>query len=200
MDSNQHKNITLYKIAKTDKEKQEVYSVRQKIYVENLNYRKEMIEVEKGENYYHFFAKKNTAAIGVLSIHSPQQNEKLHLEKYINLDIYKSKKNAEVIKLAVINPRIHAKVGITLIALSYLHIQSLCSDRVFIASLNINNDYTRIMYEKIGFKAIGTINYENIAPATVLYFDFKKFELNDSLQKILAECNKIYYELIGKTL
>ncbi|PZM78776.1 MAG: hypothetical protein DKM50_10665 [Candidatus Margulisiibacteriota bacterium] len=165
----------VYKTAETEEDYKGIYLVRKSIFVDQFHYREDTIVVESSPKDRHFIAIKNEEIIGSITVSTPK-DEKLSIENYFDISSFKSNKDIEIKKLAVKNPTKNLLVGPTLIALAYEYIKSLSKHRIFIFAPIVGNLYHVKLWEKFGYKIVGSFNYEQICDAYAMYLDINSFE------------------------
>ncbi len=162
----------------------ELAQFRRDIFVKEDKYPESEVWQPYDERARHFFILEGEKKIGVFSLFTQRP---LPIEKYIDIDRYKGKHNAEIYKLAIAKSYRNTPA----LFFSFVRITEYFSDHdldtAFIHSIK-DKKKNITLYKKVGFKTIGEIEHPNKGPLTVLYCNFNIL----TLDKLIAQYQKKY--------
>ncbi len=159
----------------------EIKKLRQDIFIKEDGYPEEALASEFDKEATHFLAKKEARLIGAITVVMEKDN-KLPIEKFVNLDKFKEKPLAELQKLAVLPSERKGFVSLGLMVLAYEHAKEKGAKRIVIFSLDKKKENLEL-YKKFGFKVVDKFNFYNVGEANAMIIDLDDtatYEKNDT--------------------
>lgn len=145
------------------------FYLQRKILVGEKGYLEETIHRSEDENAFHLLAYKGLQPVGTTTLHLSNIENAIPIESNFDLSAYKDgTPYAEIDRLAITKEERGSIVPFSLMVLAYLYLTGRGVNRIF---LDVFSDETKLikMYEKLGFKIIGT--YNKPLPCTVMYLN-----------------------------
>jgi predicted GNAT family N-acyltransferase len=158
----------------------EIKKLRKEVFMKEDGYPEEALTSEFDKDATHFIAKKDGRFVGAITV-VIGKNNKLPIEKYINLDQFRDKPLAELQKLAIISGERKGFIALGIMVLAYEHAKENGAERIVIFSLEKKKD-NLALYKKFGFKIIDKFDFYNVGKANALMLDLAdtaKYEKND---------------------
>ena len=182
-----------YTIAENSGDIRKVLDLRKKIFVNEEHYPITALTNGFEKESLHIMATKDEKLVGAVSI-SFDGEQGIPLDKYLDLTGYKKgKKNVEVDKLAIIGEGRKRELSFHLMWICYSIARYWGAQMMFIFTLSKKTDNLNI-YQRFGFKEVGTFVLFDNELATALKLDFDDF---DTYEKKLKTSQKLR---LGKKL
>ena len=134
------------------------FYLQRKILVGEKGYLEETIHRSEDESAFHVLAYKGMQPVGTTTLHLSEVEGEIPIQSNFDLSPYMDgSPYAEIDRLAIIREERGSIIPFSLMVLSYLYIRGKGVDKTF---LDVFSDETRLirMYEKLGFRVIGTYN------------------------------------------
>jgi predicted GNAT family N-acyltransferase len=160
-----------FKIVENKKELEQVYRLRQQVFVKEDGYHPTHIKLNQDRAATHFLAFKDRKAIGAISVFVGRPQELPDI-KYFNPLHFKSIKVAEIYKFAVIPEERGRLTSIGLMVLAYESAKRDEAEEIFISVLNTKKESIRI-YKRFGFKVVAKGTAWGIGPGVAMILNLK---------------------------
>ena len=190
-----HETLT-FKRATKHEEFQEIYSLREEVFVKEDKYPKEAIRSSFDNQAVHFIAVEKDKLIGAISVllDGPRG---LPLQEFIDIAPYRDKKLAEIEKLAVVPHRRKETISSVLMMIAY-EFAKLYANRICIFALEKKVAVVEL-YKQIGFKIVGGFDFYNIGQALFMILDIRQDSVYETEPEKIKYL-KLYIEKLSKRL
>jgi len=142
------------------------FYLQRKILVGEKGYLEETIHRQEDDKAFHILAYKGLQPIGTTTLHLSEVEGSVPIEQNFDLSPYKDgTPYAEIDRLAISKDERGSIIPFSLMVLAYLYLRGRGVNKIF---LDVFSDEAKLvkMYEKLGFRIIGT--YNKPLPCTVM--------------------------------
>jgi len=156
--ANMERNKIRFVHAKDTRQLEDSFYLQRKVLVGEKGYLEETIHRSEDESAFHLLAYKGMQPVGTTTLHLSEVEGEIPIQSNYDLSDYMDgTPYAEIDRLAIIREERGSIVPFSLMVLSYLYIRGKGVDKMF---LDVFSDETKLirMYEKLGFRVIGTYN------------------------------------------
>ena len=156
--ANMERNKIRFVHAKDSRQLEDSFYLQRKILVGEKGYLEETIHRSEDESAFHLLAYKGMQPVGTTTLHLSEMEGEIPIQRNFDLSSFlDGSPYAEIDRLAIIREERGSIIPFSLMVLSYLFIRGKGIDNMF---LDVFSDETRLirMYEKLGFRVIGTYN------------------------------------------
>lgn len=156
--ANMEQNKIRFVHAKDQRQLEDSFYLQRKVLVGEKGYLEETIHRSEDERAFHLLAYKGMQPVGTTTLHFSEIEGEIPIQSNFNLSEYlDGSPYAEIDRLAILKEERGSIVPFSLMVLSYLYIRGKGVSKTF---LDVFTDETKLikMYEKLGFKVIGTYN------------------------------------------
>lgn len=156
--ANMDHNKIRFSHAKETRQLEDSFYLQRKILVGEKGYLEETIHRSEDENAFHLLAYKGMQPVGTTTLHLSEIEGEIPIQSNFDISAFlDGSPYAEIDRLAIIREERGSIVPFSLMVLSYLYIRGRGIDTIF---LDVFSDESRLirMYEKLGFRVIGTYN------------------------------------------
>lgn len=154
---------------KGNKNIEEIIKLRRDIFIKEDGYPEEALASEFDKDAVHLIAKKKDKLVGAITV-VMDDNKKLPIEKFVDLNKFREKPLAELQKLAVLPGERKGFVSLGLMVLAYEHAKEHGAKRIVIFSLDKKKENLEL-YKKFGFKVVDKFNFYNVGEANAMIID-----------------------------
>ncbi|MCE5255734.1 MAG: PAS domain-containing protein [Spirochaetaceae bacterium] len=171
------------------------FYLQRKILVGEKGYLEETIHRSEDESAFHLLAYKGLQPVGTTTLHLSDVEKAIPIQGNFDLSSYMDgTAYAEIDRLAITKEERGSIVPFSLMVLSYLYLRGRGVNRVF---LDVFSDETKLikMYEKLGFKVIGS--YNKPLPCTVMYLNHES-EYVDQVSRMEHFVQNFFSRLIPR--
>jgi len=154
---------------KGNKNIEDIIKLRRDIFIKEDGYPEEALASEFDKDAVHLIAKKKDKLVGSITV-VMDDNKKLPIEKFVDLNKFREKPLAELQKLAVLPGERKGFVSLGLMVLAYEHAKEHGAKRIVIFSLDKKKENLEL-YKKFGFKVVDKFNFYNVGEANAMIID-----------------------------
>jgi anti-sigma regulatory factor (Ser/Thr protein kinase) len=149
----------------------DVFFIQRKVLVGEKGYIEESIHRKEDEKAIHILASKGLQPVGTVSLMTSEHFWPLPISKYFDIEpVLKTKKCAEIIRLAVLPEMRNTSASIGLIILVFLLARAVGVEELII-DVFADDIKTKKLYKKFGFVEVGS--YNSPSEVTVLVLQSK---------------------------
>ena len=156
--ANMEQNKIRFVHAKDQRQLEDSFYLQRKVLVGEKGYLEETIHRSEDERAFHLLAYKGMQPVGTTTLHFSEIEGDIPIQSNFSLtDYLDGSPYAEIDRLAILKEERGSIVPFSLMVLSYLYIRGKGVSKTF---LDVFSDEAKLikMYEKLGFKVIGTYN------------------------------------------
>lgn len=156
--ANMEKSRIRFIHAQDPREIEDSFFLQRKVLVGEKGYLEESIRRVEDEAAFHLVAYKGMQPVGTTTLHLSQDEGGIPIQQNFDLSDYLDGNSyAEIDRLAIIREERGSIIPFSLMVLAYLYLRGRGINRIF---LDVFSDEPKLikMYEKLGFKIIGSYN------------------------------------------
>lgn len=156
--ANMERNKIRFVHAKDIRQIEDSFYLQRKVLVGEKGYLEETIHRSEDESAFHVLAYKGMQPVGTTTLHLSDKEGEIPIQSNFDVSEYlDGGPYAEIDRLAIIREERGSIVPFSLMVLSYLYIRGRGVNKIF---LDVFTDESKLikMYEKLGFKIIGSYN------------------------------------------